>query len=110
MTYVSLWENRGDDAITFAKKAYAFMKQAAPDIGITRLYQSDYAYILFQYGGRREAISEKKCGKDNLRIPEISLNVTIMNSLLLDLHSANTGKNISIWPKENMVHGRYYLS
>lgn len=97
MAYVLLWDNRGDEAVAFADRAYALIEQASPGTGISRLYQSDYAHILFQNGERNEArciletlgeISEKECGKDNLRTLEISLNVAIMDFLMGDFDSA----------------------
>lgn len=97
MAYVLLWESRGEDAVAFADKAYALVEKAAPGTGISRIYQSDYAHILFQNGGRDEArrilgtvleVSGRECGKDNLRTLEIGLNVAIMDYLMGDFVKA----------------------
>jgi len=93
ISYVLLWENRGDEAVAYSDKAYALIEKASPGTGLSRVYLSDYAHILFQNGDRREArsvletlyeISERECGKDNLRTLEISLNMAIMDFLMGD--------------------------
>ena len=94
---MSCCENRRDEAVAFSDKAYTLIEQASPGTGISRLYQSNYAHILFQNGGRKEArrilerlceISERECGKDNLRTLEIGLNVAIMDFLMRDFVNA----------------------
>jgi tetratricopeptide (TPR) repeat protein len=97
MAYVLLWENSADEAVEFAKKAYELVETAAPGTGIQRLYESDYAHILFQQGGRQEELqilerllrlSEKDCGKGNVRTLEISLDVGIMSYFMDDFSTA----------------------
>ena len=94
MAYVLLWDNESEKAVEFAKKAYELVEQAAPNTGIARLYQSDYAHILFQKGDRHEALdilerllklAEQDCGAKNVRTLEIRLNIGIMGYFLEDL-------------------------
>ncbi|KAJ9490059.1 hypothetical protein VN97_g3200 [Penicillium thymicola] len=56
-------------------KTYQLVERVAPNTGISRLYQSDYA----RDGSKNEALSllnrilllsEQECGKDNVRTPE----------------------------------------
>ncbi|KAK1832981.1 P-loop containing nucleoside triphosphate hydrolase protein [Podospora conica] len=127
MAYVLLWETQEDDAVAHAKKAYVLVEKAAPGTGIARLYQADYAHILFQCGNREDArnileslldTSEVECGKENLRTLEISLNVAIMDVLMGNSVKARSrleyvitmSDKISGWPRENTVRGQYYLS
>ncbi|KAJ5442003.1 hypothetical protein N7445_005010 [Penicillium cf. griseofulvum] len=135
MSYVLLWEGKDDQAVESAKKAWQLVERAAPNTGISRLYQSDYAHILFQKAmtgdegteSKHKAfdilkvllfLSEQECGKDNVRTQEIRLNVGAMSYFIGDLNYAEdqlrnvitTGEKIAGWPEENTIRGQYYLS
>jgi len=97
MAYVLLWENESAKAVEFSRKAYELVERAAPNTVIARIYQSDYAHLLFQKGDRGEALgimrtllrlSEQDCGKDNVRTLEIRLDVGIMSYFMNDLSYA----------------------
>ncbi len=94
MAYVLLWENKGSDAVAYAKKAYELVERAASGTAMARVFQADYAHILFQQGNSKDQalqlldglleLSEKDCGKNNLRTMDLRLNVAVMRFLMGD--------------------------
>ncbi|KAI9888223.1 MAG: hypothetical protein M1814_000954 [Vezdaea aestivalis] len=126
MAYVLLYQNESKKAVEYAKKGYELVEKATPGALIAILYKFDYANILFQHGdaeGARKKLEEilkvckLDCGKDNIRTFEIRLNIGIVSYFMKDLPYAEKKlrkalrmNKTELWPPENVVRGKFYLS
>ncbi|KAK4227028.1 hypothetical protein QBC38DRAFT_455663 [Podospora fimiseda] len=57
MAYALLWENKPDEAVAYAERAYKFVDKGASNTALARIHQADYSHILFQQGSQAQALS-----------------------------------------------------